>query len=297
MLVANSTFRNKAVNCHGFTLVELVLVMLITGIMAGVTYSVISLPTESYEQITRRAALVDQAEMALRRMQRDVRRALPNSIRLSGATTLEMVNVVEGIRYRSGPAGNPAAELDFTTQDASFNTLGVFNTIAPNVNVPFRLVIYNQDPTSTGANIYDASGAAAGTPQVVTPAAGTTINIAAPVGNETNIQLNPGHQFLLSSPQQRLYLIDTPITYQCEGGRLIRYSGYAIVQDQPANPLDPPLANAFSIADVTRNVTACNFAFAPGATQRSGVLLLSLTLSIGIEKITLLHQVHVDNVP
>lgn len=297
MFVASfSTPINRMAYCRGFTLVELILVMLITGIMAGVTYTIISMPTKSYEQVVQRAALVDQAEMALRRIQRDVRRALPNSVRLAGANVLEMVNVVEGIRYRVGSAGNPAAELDFTTQDASFNVMGAFNTIAPNVNAPFRLVIYNLDPASAGANIYAASGAVAGTPQVVTPV-DTVVNIAAPVANETNIQLTPGHQFFLSSPQQRLYLIDTPVTYRCAGGLLTRYSGYGIALAQPDDPDVLPLSAATSTADVARNVTGCNFSYAPGTTQRSGVLQISLTLSIDNESVLLLHQVHVSNVP
>ena len=81
---------------RGFTLVELVVVITIAGIVGTMaTYFIVNV-MQGYQDQTRRAALVDAAESALRRMQRDVRRALPNSIRrsaLNGVPALQSLRV------------------------------------------------------------------------------------------------------------------------------------------------------------------------------------------------------------
>jgi MSHA biogenesis protein MshO len=45
------------------------------------------------------------------------------------------------------------------------------------------------------------------------------------------------------------------------------------------------------------NLTACTFTYTPGTAQRAALISLSLTLTKDGESITLLQQVHVDNVP
>ena len=72
----------------GFTLIELIMVIIITAILGTVISRIISRPVEGFVDISRRAELVDIAEVSLRKMSREIRLALPNSVRLrSGVAT------------------------------------------------------------------------------------------------------------------------------------------------------------------------------------------------------------------
>src|SRR5512139_2377700 len=93
----------------------------------------ISGPVRGFADQTRRARLVDSADTALQRMIRDVRRALPNSVRTTtagGASALELLSTLDGARYRAQPPGTPAQILDFAAADGSFNVLGPFTQLA-----------------------------------------------------------------------------------------------------------------------------------------------------------------------
>ena len=72
----------------GFTLIELVIVILILGILSFVLVNILRGPMQAHLDVERRARLVDIAETALQRMTREIRLALPNSIRLSGTTAI-----------------------------------------------------------------------------------------------------------------------------------------------------------------------------------------------------------------
>jgi MSHA biogenesis protein MshO len=141
----------------GFTLIELVITMTITTIVVAFAALFFSGPVRGFNDQVRRAELVDAAESSLRRMGRDIRRALPNSIRVTTigtVTALEILNSVEGIRYRGGPPpGNTNAWLTFATADAAFNTIGQFDSIAkPFSSTSHYLSIYNVGVT--GADAY-----------------------------------------------------------------------------------------------------------------------------------------------
>lgn len=278
---------------RGFTLIELIMVIVITGIIAAVVSVFIRSPVQGYVDLSRRAELVDAAESALRLMARDIRRALPNSIRISGATAIEMINTVEGVRYRHDPPGTPLQRLDFDTADQSFNAIGTFSTITkPFASTGQRLVIYNLG--GAGADAYDA------TTGVITPA-GVTFTIhadpAPPGGSgaEDQIFLSAGHQFPFQSPRQRLFLVDGPISYICNTGTgfLNRYTGYGLAIAQPV----PPGGAGVTGIPLTRHVSACTFTYSAGTATRAGLVTLELTLTDSGESVRLLHQVHVDNVP
>ncbi len=296
-------FRSRSVMFYrprshqGFTLMELLLVILITGIMATIVGAVITRPMQGYVALTQRAALVDHAEMALRRMQRDIRRALPNSIRVNG-NAIEMVNVVEGVAYRDGLTGI-LDELDVTAPDDSFNTIGTFSTQLPVVaSTGIRLVIYNLPAGGeAGNNIYDAVAGS----HVITPIdTAITIGSAADNGGiEHTITMAPFHQFKRQSSQNRLYVIDTPVTYICDPvtGTLTRYAGYPIQAAQPVTAASPLTDAGVSADPVSVNLTDCDIEYVPSASQRPEIVRMSLTVTNpdSGESVTLMHQVHVVN--
>jgi MSHA biogenesis protein MshO len=48
---------------------------------------------------------------------------------------------------------------------------------------------------------------------------------------------------------------------------------------------------------MAKNVSACNFSYQPGTSQRAGLVTLRLQITEDGESVTLLHQIHVDNAP
>ena len=279
----------------GFSLVELVIVIVISGILAGILATFIARPVEGFIDLSRRASLVYSAESAMRRMQRDIRRALPNSIRVNATNNaIEMINTIEGARYRSAPPpGAQARRLTFNNLDAEFDVLGNLSSIG---TTGLRVAIYNigaVDLTGTpvpGANAY--AGADALGKNVVTPS-GTTITIS-DNGSEDHIIIGGGgFQFSYDSPNDRVYLVDSGISYVCNGDQLTRYDNYNFTSStQPV----PPAGDSALMAD---NIGSCIFTYEAGTDQRAGLMTLDLTISDpgSGEQVRLLHQVHVDNVP
>mgnify|MGYP001048190736 CR=1 FL=1 len=66
----------------GFTLIEMIIVIAITAIVGSMVAVFLRAPLESYVAQDRRARLADAADTALRRMARDIRLALPSSVRV-----------------------------------------------------------------------------------------------------------------------------------------------------------------------------------------------------------------------
>ena len=192
-----------------------------------------------------------------------------------------------GARYRDEAGVGFSADtdiLDFTSADDEFNFLGLLNSAS--LAAGQRLVIYNTAP----ANIYsDAENGF--DPGIITPAT-TTLTLSVN-GSENHVVMNPSFQFAQQSPGQRAFVVDGPISYLCipASGRITRYSNYAYTAAQPTPP-----AGAVEGPLVTE-LTSCSLNYTAGTAQRGGIVTLELTLSDSGESVTLLHQVHVDNVP
>lgn len=302
------------------TLIELVIVIVLSGILSIVISVFIVKPISAYTSVARRASLVDAADMTLRRMARDIQSAVPNSVRVKtagGRTAVEMLNIVEGMRYRGSPSG---PYLDFTQPITNFHVIGQFQFALQNsmcVANNCRLVVYNTgastggstDNPAPGANVYSTAVAPACTapatscnppPGAVTISpSGTSITLTNP-GSEGNILLGSAVQFAFPSPRQRIDIVDTPVTYICDPSsnqqQITRYSNYMITAVQPTDPTIVPLSTAIT-ARLSSDVTSCSFSYSPGTSQRNGIISMSITLMNGGEKITLMRQVGVNNVP
>jgi MSHA biogenesis protein MshO len=271
---------------RGVTLVEMIVVIAITGIIAAAVAVFIRRPVEGYIDAARRAELSDIADTALRRITRDLRTALPNSIRITaagGVTYLEYLQTGGGGRYRSdvdsGGGGDP---LNFTAADATFNVIGPMPTMAAGDSI----VIYNLnwDPAIITANAYVGDNRAA-----------YASNTA------TTITLSAAKLFPFASPGKRFQVVQYPVTYACDpvGGTVRRIAGYVIQAAQPNNVAAAPLSTAPSNTLLATTITDCIFSYvaAGGAAQRTGVVSLSLQVQQQGEQVRLFQQVHVNNLP
>lgn len=288
----------------GVTLVEMIVVIVISGIIAGILATIIRSPMMGIDAQVRRTELVDMAESALRRMQRDIRSALPNSVRIrstagntgdascpanANVCVLELLHSLDGGRYRAQPPGNANARLQFGVVDTDFDVIGVLQTLNPaDLNLTtYSLVINNQASTGTQFNAYFGDNR-------TLLAAGT---------NTTHITM-VGKNFpaTLASSRQRFFIVDTPVTYLCNTTTqtLTRYQGYTITADHTTIDTDAELtgkgATPARAADL---VVGCRFTYLPGTSARAGLVTLEMTIqgSAANEQVRLLHQVHVYNVP
>ncbi len=263
----------------GFTLVEAVVVIAVTGIVAAAVALFIRGPVQGYVDAARRAELTDEADTALRRMARDVRLALPNSIRVTtvgGKTYLEFLQTSAGGRYRRQKAADGTGDpLDFSAPDASFDVLGPPITLAPGEQN--LILVYNLG--IPGADAYAGDNVSAATSPT-----GVALN---------NLAINP-FRFPLESPAHRFQVVSYPVTYECDpGARVIRrYWNYPIAAAQPTPPSGT--SPALLVGDVTDCFVTYNASI---ANVRAGLVTLRLTLTRLGESVTLYHAVHVANVP
>lgn len=277
-------------NGFGFTLVELVVVISIVGIVAGVVGLFVGSPVLGFLDVARRAALTDAADLALLRISRDLRAALPNSVRTSnssGVSALELLHTLDGERYRVEPPGTEDDRLRPGESDTAFNTFAPLNGSDP-IPAGARLAIYplGQD----GANPWvDA---------VITPVGMSVTRSAVTVSGaaESRLSLGAAHRFPLDSPSRRVFLVDAAVSYLCSGGQLLRYSGYTPTATQPASKAALDALAAAVV--VTGDLESCDLRYAASAnSQRNAVARLSIVLARDQERVRLMRQVHVDNSP
>lgn len=286
----------NARNETGFTLIELVVVIVLSTIVVSFMAVFIAGPVRAYADQARRSKLVDIADNSVRRMARDVHRALPNSVRVTSTgsvVALEMLNTVDGVRYREQPPpDDDTKQLDFAAADGAFNSVGTFTGISkPFSSSVHYLSVYNVGVA--GANAYELAN-------VITPV-GTQINIDTDsIADEDHITISPPFRFAYGSPARRIYLLDGPVSYLCDlaNGTLVRYSGYGIAASHSSRDSAVELISAGATDTlVADHVSACSMSYAPGTSQRAGLVSLQLAVSDTNETISLLQQVHVDNAP
>lgn len=286
--------------CAGFTLIELILVIALSAVVAVMITTVLSRPLEGFAAQGSRAELVDQAALALDRMARDIRRAVPNSVRVDKHTnhTLEFLNARHGGRYLPNRLDGEGLHFALGTADectAPGNDCQTFRVMEPDLTIEDVrwLVVYNTGAESDGSpvrgsNLWAAADATTGrhviTPQgssfsAMSDVRSTLITVTAPSGS---------FAFAFSSPQRRFYLADEVVGYRCDllNRRLLRFTRVS---------LTPAFAADVSHV-VVDNVSDCRFSYQPGSQHRAGLVGLALRLTDG-ESIELFRQVQVDNAP
>ena len=274
---------------RGFTLVEAVIVIVLTGVLAAIVSVFITKPVQGYVDASRRAELTDVADTALRRISRDLHLALPNSIRSPNSSCFEFSPTTTGGRYRAQCSTTPcpASEdaLDFTTADGAFDVLGGLNSTP---SAGDYVVIHNLGNGSADAY------AAAGNRAAIASATTSRINIASTL-------------FPYESPTNHFYVVpgsDQAVFYVCSGTAgpdssgnggitLYRFSGYGFNATTPSTCPTPTSTTPI----LAKNLTTCSFSYSAGVLQRNAIVSMRIGVTQSNETASLYHQVHVSNVP
>jgi MSHA biogenesis protein MshO len=277
----------------GVTLVELIIAVALTAIVVSFGVSFIATPVQALETASQRELLANDAALANAALGRDLRAALPGSVRarrVGSLLAVELLRVIDTSSVLPDSLASGAAQaLQLGAPDDSFETLGSFPATALPLNTrSLRLALH--DPASA---ISPYGGA--GTISV----AGTRIRVTAgSVAGQSLVQLTPATNFTSIGLQRRLYLLSGPVTWLCEpaSGQLRRFAGYTIAANQSQRDTAAKLlAAGAQLALTATNVSSCQFSLQALATARQTTATLTVQLTRGTETLSASHTVVIDD--
>jgi MSHA biogenesis protein MshO len=279
--------------------------MVLVAVILGATIYFIY-PLRQAVDLTTRAELTDIADNALQRIGREVRSALPNSVRVDPSRQfLELIPVRESGRYRSEPSGAGcdastdtagSDELAFDVSDSCFKSIGMLAS-AGTITTSDFLVLNNYGAGFAGQDAYATSGTLNRARVLGAIQQGTArerINFAASTFSRA-LHDSPGKRFFIVNGNSSTSLPE-PVTFACSGQTMTRHWGYPMIAAQPT------VFGSGSSSLLAANVSSCFFDYQANAAPQVGLLTLRLTLSKSVsggatETVSLYHAVHVPNVP
>ncbi len=253
---------------QGFTLVELITVMVVLSIIAMMGANFVVSSTSAYNRTQTRAKLINTSRQALERITRQLRGALPNSVRATnGGNCVEFLPLAAGGYYL-----NPVP-------DTANGAPGSANINTATYRVDFGSASYAVIGALNAADIYGGGSLTA---------LSATLNEGA---SATNLSLAATKVWQRNSVQQRFYLVDNPQAFCITGAELRFYSGYAMPTTTTGVPSGAGVLMAQNVSGATP------FVVDNGTETRNTLLAVDLTFANGGESVGFSQEVHIRNVP
>lgn len=277
----------------GFTLVELVLVIVLLGIVATVSTGFLGSGAQMYAEASDRDRLLSQSRFALERLTRELRIAVPNSARVSAnGMCLEFIPLLAAARYEIAPTAPETADFVqlYTSLPELSNQLAAQDFIS----------IYPTEP----AHVYEENNRRVRLASVEDLSlAGST----ATSGQRLKLNFNKAplpdnnHSFPTSSPSQRLYLWRNAVSYCVEANALYRYQGYDLQSSQPVTAAQFVGANSRRVLMAEQlefSAAQRAFRYENGVLTRTSVVHVLLSFSSNFnDQLFFNQEIHIPNVP
>ncbi|OMH39535.1 PilW family protein [Motiliproteus sp. MSK22-1] len=268
---------------QGFTLIELIIAIVIMGILSFGTVQFMLNTSDAYDQTARRDQLASAGRVAIEKMSREIRNALPNSARVA-SNCIEFVPVLGGSSYISIPTQTASSSL------SSFVSVPFSSGSIP--SIIGRAAVY---PLNV-ADIYQLTA-----PSVISPQISTASSALVSSSTAVSVAWASPHQFLTESPTKRWFMVDTPTSFCLVAGNLYRYHGgsYGFEATQPTSDSTLPISVATGRTLLATQVSSegAPFTVVAATLQRNAMVQIDLSFTELGEGIRINHEVQLRNVP
>jgi len=264
----------------GFTLIELILVIVVLGIVSTVTLSYLGLGARMYADAADREELLTSSRFVVERLTRELRNVVPNSVRiLNNGYCIEFAPMLAAGRYDSSLSSDSATLYSPAGWDKLVNTIAASS-------VQNYMTVY---PTDADADIYNKGKIAAFGSGVsfdhTTGSSTITVNFGSPVNS-------------LTSASQRMYFLSAPVVYCVDGDSVFRFQRSEIVPSMDMSTLTNGVQMASKIN------SGFYTSVAPFKYQESVVLTRNSVVQIYLafksdlnDTLVFNQEIHIPNVP
>lgn len=248
----------------GFSLVELIAVIVILGVISSIGISFVVKTMQSYQQTQARTKLAMHARQAMERMSRQLRSALPYSVRLTNSgQCIEFMPIASGGFY-----------LNQVSDTANAAAAQATVSVAPH-QIDFGTASYLSIGAMSAAEIYGGAG------QSIASVASRTA---------TSISLASAKTWLRNSINKRFYLLNPPQAFCVDSNQLKFFENQSIVVNSIST------ASGFSL--LSTNVSATTpFQLTIASDNRNTEILLQMTFAEAGQSLNFTQQVMIRNVP
>ena len=210
----------------GFTIIEMVVTIVISSILAVGIVSFIGDSVDSLTTTTNRNKIAASGRIALDRLASELQNALPNSIRVTtadpvtGDQCLEFIPVRASSTYINPPFSSAATTFDVIEVTSEHGVTGGYAVIYPQT----QNRVYDGD--NGASTLWPNFPANRGPIQAIASIAAS----ASP--DQSTVTLTKSHRFRRRSSNERFFIVKDPVSFCVVGQNLYRYANYGFYVSQ-----------------------------------------------------------------
>lgn len=280
----------------GFTLVELVIVIVLLGILSVGVSGFLKIGSEMFVDVKNRSEIVATARFAMERLNRELRSALPNSV-MTNPTAGFDASAIQCIQYI--PIETTAHYVDIPTSDTNELQSNTISVVEFDVN---ELVFDGSNDIQVAVYPLNNNDVYDGSQNKIKLLESVTIDQSNAIGNSKQWDLNFSNNILFAtdSPTERLYFIGDKVSYCVRQTELKRFVGNNPLND--ANPItffNNDSNGVLMATDLLFDANQGEYPFRVSeATQfRNSTALIKLIFSRNEEFVVFNNEVHIPNAP
>ncbi len=260
-------------NNKGFTLIELIIVIVLLGIIGAFTFNYLGLGTRIFSDSVAREQLVTQSRFVVERLSRELKDSLPGSIRTNGQC-IEFVPILASSSYVQIPLPS--------------------SPNVPLVVIQPMLMQYSDTLLSKYIFVY------ATTEQHIYGVSGRRKLISAVTPHESHPYLNKitvNSPYPTQSPSRRYYTTQQPVSWcVTPSGDLVRFSNYGF---EPTQPNSAPIGSEIMAQHLVVDHSIPSFRAISSTLERNNRVQFELYFKTELrsEPLRILYEVYTPNVP